>query len=622
MGFLVDSGVFEDFLNSDKNINQKAKKVIDFIKKNNEGYITEETLNSIHRIAENCLEPGKAERFVGLIEKNVLILKITNSIRQRSYHFLEHDVSNEAAVILACAIEKNFDAIITSNTRKKVYKSILLRIKKAESNHRLIVLSTSDFVSVIKFCITLRKNFKIILMFFLILIIFLLLVGKFLVIPNQSQEIRNSCAKEQHSFGVEISLGEKTLVRQDTYPDKEAGVKAFASGDCGGAMDKFKLSLKVNRNDPEALIYLNNAKARQQVGRLTIGVSVPIGSNSDVAKEILRGVAQAQDELNRRGGINGKLFQVVIANDDNNPFKGVQRADEFGKDSSILAVIGHNASEVSIAAASTYNQYGLVMISPTSYSKNFDGFSSFFRTAPSVSLLADRLSNYAIKTASKTNFLICIDSKTIDGKAFDEEFSKRIEAAGGKINSTNCGLSVKSLKADAIISQAISSGANALLLYPHVDRIDDAISFAKAAHQRRLAILGNPSLYTYKTLDKGKTNFNGMVLPTLWHPEAFPDHPFSKSAQQLWGGDVTWRTATAYDATLAIAKGLQQSENRIELQKVLHSSNFFVNGATGKIQFSSSGDRRDNTIFLVQVQQKSGIKTGYKFGLLHLTAEP
>ena len=112
------------------------------------------------------------------------------------------------------------------------------------------------------------------------------------------------------------------------------------------------------------------------------------------------------------------------------------------------------------------------------------------------------------------------------------------------------------------------------------------------------------------------------VLSTLWHPEAFPNNPFSKSAQKLWGGVVTWRTATAYDATLAIAKGLQKSKDRIELQNVLHEKNFLVNGATGKIQFLPTGDRRNNTIFLVQVQQKLGTNTDYKFGLLHLTAEP
>ncbi|MBW4586876.1 hypothetical protein G7B40_014505 [Aetokthonos hydrillicola Thurmond2011] len=179
-------------------------------------------------------------------------------------------------------------------------------------------------------------------------------------------------------------------------------------------------------------------------------------------------------------------------------------------------------------------------------------------------------------------------------------------------------MSTDSLKADAIISQAISSGANALLLHPHIDRIDKAIYFAKAASKKQLAIFGTPTLYTYETLEKGKNDINSMILSTPWHSKAFSGSPFSQSAQKLWAGVVSWRTATAYDATMSIILGLQQSKTqaRSELQGVLHDQNFSVNGATGKIQFLSSGDRRDNTIFLVRVQPKSGTNKGSEFVLV------
>jgi branched-chain amino acid transport system substrate-binding protein len=63
---------------------------------------------------------------------------------------------------------------------------------------------------------------------------------------------------------------------------------------------------------------LNNATASNG-SSLKIAVSVPIGSNPNVAQEILRGVRQAQDEVNNSGGINGAKLQVEIVNDDNSP---------------------------------------------------------------------------------------------------------------------------------------------------------------------------------------------------------------------------------------------------------------------------------------------------------------
>ena len=111
----------------------------------------------------------------------------------------------------------------------------------------------------------------------------------------------------------------KYLINADINPQKQAGMMAFAAGDYNTAYTQFIASLQIKKNDPEALIYANNAIAASQKNALSIGVSVPIGGNLNVAKEILRGVAQAQQEINQKGGINGRFIKVAIANDDNNP---------------------------------------------------------------------------------------------------------------------------------------------------------------------------------------------------------------------------------------------------------------------------------------------------------------
>jgi branched-chain amino acid transport system substrate-binding protein len=416
----------------------------------------------------------------------------------------------------------------------------------------------------------------------------------------------------QAETGLKISLGDKILLKGDTNPDKQAGIQAFAKNDFQTAIEKLKSYRQKCGNDPEALIYLNNAQAAEKGNPFKIAVSVPIGSNLNVAKEILRGVAQAQDEVNRNGGINGKLLQVAIANDDNDPRSASQIADQFVKDVNILAVVGHNASNTSFAAAPVYQQGGLVMVAPTGFAQSLSSMGNYiFRTAPRISLIADSLSRYIIKTAGKTNILICVDPKAMDNQSLTEEMTRAIEAAGGKMNSTECDPSAPKFNASAVISQAISTGANGLVLSPYIDRIQEALAVAEA-NNGRLALFSSPTLYTSQTFQAGQA-VNGLVLAVPWHPQAIPGNPFGQKAQKFWGGTVNWRTATAYDATTAIITALQQSTTRYGLQKVLHSPNFSVNGATGKIQFSPSGDRIDNPIFLVKVQPKPGTPTGYDF---------
>jgi branched-chain amino acid transport system substrate-binding protein len=417
--------------------------------------------------------------------------------------------------------------------------------------------------------------------------------------------IANSCDKETYNLNDRISLGEEILLTQDKNPDKEAGVKAFLDGDCKTAIEKFESYRKAKPTDPEALIYLNNAKARENGNRLKIAVSVPIGTNPNVAKEMLRGVAQAQDEVNNNSRINGKALEVAIANDDNKPSEAVQIATQFVKDTSILAVVGHNASNASIAAAPVYQQGGLVMISPTSYSPNLSNIGNYiFRTAPSVGSIADSVSRYAIQKARKTNFMICVDYQAIDNVAFMNEFVNNINAAGGKVNSTYCDISAPNFNPNVIISQAINNGANGLVLGLYIDKIKQGLAVARA-NQGRLSVFSSSTLFTDETLNEGKP-VNGMVIAVPWNNKAIPGNPFAQNAQNFWGATVNWRTATSYDATLAIIEGLKVSNTRYELQNKLHDSGFSVNGATGKIQFSKSGDRINNSIFLIKVQQKPG----------------
>ena len=209
------------------------------------------------------------------------------------------------------------------------------------------------------------------------------------------------------------SLGEQILVHGVTNADKEAGAKEFRALNFVTAKNNFQKSLQQNHNDPEALIYLNNAKVGNGSG-IKIAVSVPIGSNPNVAQEILRGVAQAQDEVNRNGGIKGKPLLLEIANDENSPEVSTGLAKEFVEDSQILAVIGHNASGVSVASAKEY-QGKLVMISPTSFAKSLTEMGDLhsdnyiFRTVPDIRLIADTLSNYAINKALKKRIAMCSD---------------------------------------------------------------------------------------------------------------------------------------------------------------------------------------------------------------------
>ena len=280
-----------------------------------------------------------------------------------------------------------------------------------------------------------------------------------------------------NSIQERMSWGEKLLILADATPEKEAGISAFADKDYPTAIAKFQAALIQQQNDPETLIYLNNAIVRSaSTNTPKIAVSVPIGSSLNVAREILRGVAQAQHEINSSKGMR---LQVEIINDENNPGIAEQVATALVQDPQVLAVVGHNASEASLAAAPIYQSGQLVMITPTSSAQKLAGFGSYiFRALPSTRFLAEPLAKYVLKVARKSRVATCYNSQAPDNITFRDEFTASLIADGGQLINIDCDMASATFNPSTSISQAISSGADAILLTPHIDQLEKSIALA------------------------------------------------------------------------------------------------------------------------------------------------
>jgi branched-chain amino acid transport system substrate-binding protein len=437
--------------------------------------------------------------------------------------------------------------------------------------------------------------------------------------PKESLSSAVSNTADVNATQARLSLGTQVLVTEDNQPEKQAAVQAYEKGDYATAIAKFSAVLQNNRNDPESLIYLNNAKAALKGQPIKIGTSVPVGGNLNVAREILRGVAQAQNEINQTGGIDSKLLQVEIANDNNDPAIAKQIATAFVKDASIIAVIGHNSSEASIAAAPIYQEGGLVMISPTSVARNLSGIGShIFRTTPNSKAMANALATYVTQTARKTKVAVCSASKTEASQSFQEEFTTSVFENAGKVVNIPCDFSDPNFSASDVPAKAISAGAEALVLAPSLNTINQSIEVLQAA-KRKLTIFGSQTMYSMETLKQGQSDANGMILAVPWHPSLAAGSPFAINAKKLWGGSGNWRTAMSYDAATTLISGLKSGSSREQIQKALSNSGFSAKGATGAVQFLPSGDRMMKVV-LVKVQPGKESGTGYDFTALKPTS--
>ncbi len=438
--------------------------------------------------------------------------------------------------------------------------------------------------------------------------------------------------------GDALSCGEKILVTTSSPRSKQKGVEEFAKSNYQSAFDLFKKSWTEEDNiDPETLIYMNNAflQARNAY-YYTIAVAVPIlknqdGSvvNADSAKELLRGVAQAQTQVNlgtiaanernksfpaqsflEAKSINGKGLRVLIADDANVKKEAIKRADSLVKQPDILGVVGHYASEMTVATVDIYDQNNLVLVSPASTTEELTEKHRkiFFRTSYSSRFAAQTLAKY-LRSAGKNQATVLYNPGSSSGSYFTRDFKRYFqdEKTGKIVRIRDFDLSKKDFNTQTALNEIHRTGETAIVLSPDgqiTNSLNKAIAMVKANGDRNW-IAGIWVLYKWRTLEAVSQlkSFKKLVVSVPWHPLTSVNKKFPQQAQKLWGGTVNTDTALAYDATATLIKAMemQQKPSREGMQKTISMPNFTVEGGTGTIQFGTDGDRQNPPSELVHI---------------------
>ncbi|MGL5194395.1 MAG: ABC transporter substrate-binding protein [Chroococcales cyanobacterium] len=460
-----------------------------------------------------------------------------------------------------------------------------------------------------------QKNETVILIVALLLTGGLVAVGYFAFNQWQSRtgsDLRPSVSapRARNDSGPRaISGGEQLLLSSTTSPAKQEGIEALAAGNYFRAVSELQTSLQQNRNDPEALIYLNNARIGG--GRsYTIAVSVPITTSENSAQEILRGVAQAQNEVNQAGGINGVPLRVVIADDANDPNLAEQVAESLVADDEVLGVVGHFGSDVTLAASSVYEQGQLVAISPTSTSMQLSRAGNFiFRTVPSDRFTANTLARYMVNNLNLNQAAIFYNENSGYSRSLKDEFTTALYGDGGTVVA-QVNLAEANFNSFNAVESATEQGAEAIVLLANTETVSEALQVVRV-NAKTLPVLGGDSLYRPEILQVGSDS-EGMVVAIPWHILNSTNSAFPVAATQLWGGSINWRTTMAYDAAQALIAGISVDSTRQGVQRVLSEQGFSTQGGSGTIRFLPSGDRNQATE-LVKVESGSRSGLGYDF---------
>lgn len=328
---------------------------------------------------------------------------------------------------------------------------------------------------------------------------------------------------------------------------------------------------------------------------IKIGLGAPITGTAAFDGQNIRDGAILAVEL-AKDKVKG--LELVIEDDKADPKEGAAIANKFAGDSSLVAVVGHYNSSVTLAAAPILGKAGITQISPGSSSPKITGFSEFlFRTQPTDETVGENIVRWAVKDGVKKAAVIYED--TDFGKGLEHVYEVNWPKDGREIVLKESYLSGKTTDFTAILTKVKNSGADVILLG---SLYNEAALMGKQAKQLglNLPFYGDTSQYTQAFIDLGGAAVEGWKVVGAFDPASKDPElqKFVKAFKEKFGKDPNGFGAQSYDAANILIEAIAKvGPDRAKIQDYVESLKDYP-GVTGKTTFKK-GDADKELVWMV-----------------------
>jgi len=296
------------------------------------------------------------------------------------------------------------------------------------------------------------------------------------------------------------------------------------------------------------------------------------------------------EQWNKNGGVLGQQIELVVFDDKNNGEEAATIAQKIVADKDIMAVIGHFASGVSMAASPKYQEAGIPNISPSASHPDFTKEGDFiFRNNTVITVEAKVAVDLALNTLNKKNVGI-ISVKTDWGTNTSKTVKNLVAEAGGTVVEHQEVVD-GTIDFGPNITRLHSAGAEVIIVVAMYNILAPFATQYKAVNPA-IELVGFSNAYSQQLIDLAKENAENIHFPTIFfHGGADPKvAEFVKAYTEKYGKSPSSLTAQAYDTAGIILTAIKTvgKADRTAIKEELYKINY--PGVTGDTKFDSNGD--------------------------------
>jgi len=177
------------------------------------------------------------------------------------------------------------------------------------------------------------------------------------------------------------------------------------------------------------------AQTADTTGDIPVGVYGALtGDQAAFGTSTVNGVRLAADEINAAGGVLGRKIRLVVEDDQGRAEEAATAVTKLITGSNVIALIGENSSNQSLAAAPIAQTNGVPMISPSSTNpKVTEVGDHIFRVCFTDPYQGKALAAFVRNELKLDTAAMLIDKRNDYSVGLGEVFRKEFESAGGKI---------------------------------------------------------------------------------------------------------------------------------------------------------------------------------------------
>ena len=352
---------------------------------------------------------------------------------------------------------------------------------------------------------------------------------------------------------------------------------------------------------------------------IKIGIGAPLTAGS-VAQGlgIKRGVELAVKQANERADVKaaGIKLTTVPGDDQGDPKTGVTVANTFASDRSLVAVVGHLNSGVTIPASKVYNTAKIAVISPaaTNPALTLQGLTNIFRVC-TIDSVQGPLGADAAYDKVGARKVVVIDDSTPYGEGLAAEFAKEFKVKGGAVLFAEK-TSDKDSDFNALVTKIKAAGPD-VVYYGGTYNAGALLSKQMSEAGVAAPLMGGDGLFDPQFVELATaTAAEGDMCTSVGLPtDKLPKGVEFKAAYEAMfpGETIGAYDAYSYDAANVLIDAIVAASKDKGAAAVLmpagrdaviaNVAKTNVDGVTGKISFDKNGDTLNKAITVYRVEK-------------------